>query len=93
MMRNHLKQMLLAGVAVLAVLLIAGVPFGRAVPYAVTLACPLMMVAMMWMMGRGAAASGKNRAAPDAMIPAETAADIHSVAATPAGTPPTATSA
>jgi hypothetical protein len=48
-MANHLKQMLLAGAAVLVALILAGVPLARAVPYAVSLACPLMMVWMMWM--------------------------------------------
>jgi hypothetical protein len=93
MMRNHLKQILFAGLGALAVLLVAGVPLARAVPYAVTLACPLMMIAMMWMMSRGAAASTKNRApAADAMIPAPTAEDPHATAAAsrPAHRPPVA---
>ena len=50
---NHLTHMLLGGAAILAVLLVAGVPLGAALPYAFVLACPLMMFAMMFMMGRG----------------------------------------
>ena len=42
------------GAAVLfGVFLVAGVPLARALPFALFLACPLMMVAMMFMMGRG----------------------------------------
>lgn len=50
---NHMKHMLLGGAGVLIVLLLAGVSFGTALPYAFLLACPLMMGAMMWSMGRG----------------------------------------
>jgi len=50
---NHLKSMATAGGGLFAVLLIFGVPLGRALGYAVSLACPLMMVGMMVMMGRG----------------------------------------
>lgn len=56
---SHLKHMLIAGGAVLAGLLIFGVPTGSALLYAAALACPLGMVAMMYVMGRdhqGAAA-------------------------------------
>lgn len=52
-MGNHLKQMLMAGAAVLVALVLTGVPLTRALPYAVSLACPVMMIWMMWMMGRG----------------------------------------
>ena len=50
---NHMKHMLFGGAGVLIVLLLAGVSFGTALPYAFLLACPLMMGAMMWSMGRG----------------------------------------
>jgi hypothetical protein len=53
MFASHAKHMLLGGGAILALLLVARVPFGIAVQYAVLLACPLMMAAMMVMMGRG----------------------------------------
>lgn len=49
---RHLKQMLIGGVAILAVLLLAGVPLATAAQWAVLLACPLMMVGMMLMMGK-----------------------------------------
>jgi type III secretory pathway component EscV len=52
---NHLKPMLLGGAAILALLLVAGVPFSAALTYAAVLACPLMMVAMVLMMNRGSA--------------------------------------
>ena len=44
---KHLKYMLIAAVAVLAVLLLTGVSLTTALPYALLLACPLMMIAMM----------------------------------------------
>ena len=47
---NHLTHMLLGGAAILAMLLVAGVPLGAALPYALVLACPLMMIVMMLMM-------------------------------------------
>jgi hypothetical protein len=50
---NHLTHMLLGGAAILAVLLVAGVPLGAALTYAAVLACPLMMVGMMLMMNHG----------------------------------------
>lgn len=50
---KHLKGMAVVGGGLFAVLLLAGVPFGRALGYAASLACPLMMVGMMAMMGRG----------------------------------------
>jgi hypothetical protein len=49
---NHLTDMLLGGAAILAALLVARVPLGAALPYALVLACPLMMVVMMLMMNR-----------------------------------------
>jgi len=51
--KSHLLWMLgIAGV-VLVVLLGTGRSFGQALPYALFLACPLMMVGMMFMMMRG----------------------------------------
>lgn len=52
-MKAHLKGMAIAGGLVLAVLLVAGVRPGAALSWAATLACPLMMVAMMLAMRRG----------------------------------------
>jgi len=50
---NHLTHVLLGGAVILAVLLVAGVPLGAALSYAAVLACPLMMIVMMAIMGRG----------------------------------------
>jgi hypothetical protein len=50
---NHVKHMAIGAAVLFAAFLFAGVPLGRALPYALFLACPLMMVAMMFMMGRG----------------------------------------
>ena len=55
---KHLKYMLLVGGGLFAVLLVAGVPLSTALSYAVLLACPLMMVGMMFMMGHGNGSSG-----------------------------------
>lgn len=51
-MKGHLKHMLIGGAAILAILLVAGVDLKEALPWALLLACPLMMVAMMFMMNR-----------------------------------------
>ena len=57
-MKGHLKHMLIGGGAVLVVLLLVGVSVRDALPWAVVLACPLMMVGMMFMMSRGMGAKG-----------------------------------
>jgi choline-glycine betaine transporter len=46
MNRNHLSWLVIVGVVAVA-LAVAGVPFGALLPFAVLLACPLMMVFMM----------------------------------------------
>lgn len=51
--KNHLLWMLGIGGAVLVVLLGTGRSFQQALPYAIFLACPLMMVGMMFMMRGG----------------------------------------
>ncbi|MEO8556982.1 MAG: DUF2933 domain-containing protein [Actinomycetota bacterium] len=51
--KNHLLQMLGIGGVVLVVLLAAGTSFRTALPFAILLACPLMMGGMMFMMMRG----------------------------------------
>ena len=58
-MKGHLKHMLIGGAAILAVLLVAGVDLRQALPWAVLLACPLMMIGMMAMMGRGGMSHGQ----------------------------------
>lgn len=56
-MKGHLKHMLIAGAGVLLLLLVLGVDLGRALPWALLLACPLMMVGMMRTMNHGHGAS------------------------------------
>jgi len=51
-MKHHLKHMAIGAVVILAVLLAFGVDLGQALPYAILLACPLGMVAMMFFMNR-----------------------------------------
>ena len=51
--KNHLLWMLGIGGVVLVVLLGTGRSFQQALPYAFFLACPLMMVGMMFMMRGG----------------------------------------
>ena len=52
-MKSHLRYMLIGGAAIFAGLLVLGVDVGSAAQWAILLACPLMMLGMMWMMGRG----------------------------------------
>ena len=61
-MKNHLKHMIIGGVAVFALLLAFGVDVGKALPWALLLACPLMMVGMMWSMNRGHGGHGEHDA-------------------------------
>jgi hypothetical protein len=51
--KNHLLWMLGMVGGVLIVLLGSGRSLQQALPYAIFLACPLMMVGMIFMMGRG----------------------------------------
>ena len=51
--RSHLLGMLGIGAVVLVVLLAAGRSFGEALPLAALLACPVMMIGMMFMMRGG----------------------------------------
>ena len=51
--KNHLKYMLLAGGGIAALLLATGVRPGQALLTAAVLACPLLMVGMMFFMNRG----------------------------------------
>lgn len=61
--KSHLVGMLAVGAVVLIVLLAAGRSFGEALPLAAVLACPLMMIGMMFMMGRGGNGRGGHGAA------------------------------
>jgi hypothetical protein len=56
--KSHLIGMLLIGAVLLGGLLIAGRSIGEALPLAAALACPVMMIGMMFMMMRGS--KGKN---------------------------------
>ncbi|RYV49703.1 DUF2933 domain-containing protein [Pengzhenrongella frigida] len=51
--KSHLYGMVGIGALVLVVLLFAGKSFGEALPLAALLACPLMMIGMMFMMRGG----------------------------------------
>jgi hypothetical protein len=51
--KNHLLGMLGIFAVILVVLLAAGRSFGEALPLAAVLACPLMMIGMMFMMRDG----------------------------------------
>ena len=55
--KSHLIGMMVTGVVLLVVLLIGGRSIGEALPFAAALACPVMMIGMMFMMMRG---KGKN---------------------------------
>jgi len=48
----HLVGMLAAAAVILVVLVLAGRSWGEALPLAALLACPLMMIGMVFMMGR-----------------------------------------
>lgn len=50
--RKHLLYMVLAAVGVLLGLWLTGVPLQAAAPWALLLACPLMMIVMMVLMNR-----------------------------------------
>jgi hypothetical protein len=51
--RGHVLGMVAVGAAVLLVLLAAGRSVGEAIPLAAALACPLMLIGMVFVMGRG----------------------------------------
>lgn len=55
---GHLKWMVLTAVVLFGVLLLMGRSAGDALSYAVLLACPLMMVAMMFGMRSGQGGHG-----------------------------------
>ena len=49
---SHLVGMAAAAAVIVVVLVVAGRSWGEALPLAALLACPLMMIGMMFMMGR-----------------------------------------
>lgn len=65
-MRGHLKHMAIGGGAILVVLLVLGVDLRAALPWALLLACPLMMVGMMFMMNRNHGAGAVGQASEEA---------------------------
>lgn len=69
---NHLKHMLIGGAVALGALLLVGLPFGTALPYALFFACAVMMVAMMFM-GGGHGHGGHHHGAEDAGTGADNA--------------------
>lgn len=77
---NHLKHMLIAGGLILVALLAFGVPTGSALRSALVLACPLGMIAMMFMMMRGGGHghAGGNSAADQQHAPADATVDLRS---------------
>ena len=71
--KNHLLGMLGIGALVLIVLLGSGRSFQQALPLALFLACPLMMIGMMFMMRSGNGQQKSNDAADhsEQNVPAE----------------------
>jgi hypothetical protein len=63
--KNHLLGMLGIGALVLVVLLATGSSLQTALPYALLLACPLMMGGMMFMMMRGGNGQQQRNDAPN----------------------------
>ena len=63
--KSHLLGMLGIGATVLIVLLFAGRSFREALPLAAVLACPLMMIGMMFMMRGGGHQHGNDSADHD----------------------------
>ena len=63
--RQPLQALVIGGAVVLATLLLVGVPAGTALTYALLLACPLMMVAMMFMMSGQGGGDSRGRGTPD----------------------------
>lgn len=61
---GHLKWMVLTAVVLFGVLLLMGRSAGDALSYAVLLACPLMMVAMMFGMRSTHGSQGGDAGAP-----------------------------
>lgn len=51
--KSHIIGMIVIGVVILGGLLVAGRSIGEALPLAAALACPVMMIGMVFMMMRG----------------------------------------
>lgn len=50
---KHLKHMAIGGAVILGALVLFGVPLATAAQYTLLLACPLMMIGMMFFMNHG----------------------------------------
>ncbi|PXA67992.1 hypothetical protein CTB96_15130 [Cryobacterium arcticum] len=71
--KSHLIGMIVIGVVILGGLLVAGRSIGEALPIAAVLACPVMMIGMMFLMMRG---KTKNPDAPqESHMHGDTASD------------------
>ena len=71
--KSHLLGMLGIAAVVVVVLLAAGRSFSEALPLAAVLACPLMMVGMMFMMRKGHDKSDHDTTEPPALTPTSSA--------------------
>lgn len=60
--KGHLKWMAITALAIFFILILMGKPAGEALPLGIALACPLMMVMMMF--GGGHAGHGQHTAGP-----------------------------
>ena len=87
--KNHLKYMLLAGAGIAAVLLATGVRPGQALLTAAVLACPLMMVGMMFFMSRGTGGSAHSHSGGEHSGGEHSGGHNSYPAETPASVPPT----
>ncbi|TFC00974.1 hypothetical protein E3O42_10795 [Cryobacterium adonitolivorans] len=58
--KSHLIGMIVIGVVILGGLLVAGRSIGEALPIAAVLACPVMMIGMVFMMMRSGKAKGSD---------------------------------
>jgi hypothetical protein len=70
---GHLKGMAVIVGAALAVLLLMGKPFDEAIVYAIVLACPLMMVGMMFGGHQGHGSDGRAAGTSDVLTRAPVA--------------------
>ncbi|TFB99769.1 hypothetical protein E3O42_12765 [Cryobacterium adonitolivorans] len=71
--KSHLIGMIVIGVVILGGLLVAGRSIGEALPIAAVLACPVMMIGMMFMMMRGK--NKNNDTAQDSHVHGTTSTD------------------
>jgi len=70
---GHIKGMAVIGGAALVVLLLTGKPFDEAIVYAIVLACPLMMVGMMFGGHQGHGSDEQAAGPSDVVAPAPVA--------------------